>query len=73
MVMLMVLNANFNNISAISWRSTLLVKEARIPGENHRPVPSHWQTLLHNVVSSKPRHKKKKKRVGTHNLSGDRH
>ena len=69
MVMLMVLNANFNNISPISWRSALLVKEARIPGENHRPVPSHWQTLLHNVVSSKPRHK----RVRTHNLSGDRH
>ena len=23
-----------------------------IPGENHRPVTSHWQTLSHNVVSS---------------------
>jgi hypothetical protein len=26
-------------------------------GENHRPVASHWQTLSHNVLSSKPRHK----------------
>ena len=69
MVMPMVLNAYFNNISAISWRTALLVKEARVPGENHRPVPSHRQTLSHNVVSSKPRHK----RVRTHNLSGDRH
>ena len=24
------------------------------PGENHRPVASHWQTLSHNVVSSTP-------------------
>jgi hypothetical protein len=23
-----------------------------VPGENHRPVTSHWQTLSHNVVSS---------------------
>jgi hypothetical protein len=22
-----------------------------VPGENHRPVTSHWQTLLHNAVS----------------------
>ena len=25
-----------------------------MPGENHRPVASHLQTLLHNVVSSTP-------------------
>jgi hypothetical protein len=43
----MVLNATFNNISVISWRSVLLVEET---GENHRPVASHWQTLSHNVV-----------------------
>jgi hypothetical protein len=24
------------------------------PGENHWPVASHWQTLLHNVVLSTP-------------------
>jgi hypothetical protein len=28
------------------------------PRENHRPSVSHWQTLLHNVVASTPRHKR---------------
>jgi hypothetical protein len=37
-VCLMVINATFNNISFISWRSVLLVEETRGPGENHRPV-----------------------------------
>ena len=36
-----VLNATVNNISAISWRSVLLVEETGGPGENHRPVASH--------------------------------
>ena len=49
-VYLMVFNATFNNISVILWRSVLLVEETGGPGENHRPVASHWQTLLHNVV-----------------------
>ena len=49
----MVFNTSFNNISVISWRSVLLVE---VPGENHRPVPSHGQTLSHNVVSSTPCH-----------------
>ena len=40
-VYLKVLNATFNNISAISWRSALLVKETGGPGENHPPVASH--------------------------------
>jgi len=44
----------FNNISAISWRSVLLVEETGLPRENHRPVASHWQTLSHSVVSSTP-------------------
>jgi hypothetical protein len=39
----MVFNATFNNISVISWQSDLLVKETGEPGENHRPVASHWQ------------------------------
>jgi hypothetical protein len=30
----MMFNATFNNISAISWRSVLLVKETGVPGEN---------------------------------------
>ena len=32
-------NATFSNISAISWRPVLVVEEAGVPGENHRP----WQ------------------------------
>ena len=47
----MVFNANFNNISVISWRSVLLVEETGGPKENHRTVAaSHGQTLSHNVV-----------------------
>jgi hypothetical protein len=30
-------NATFSNISAISWRPALVVEEAGVPGENHRP------------------------------------
>jgi hypothetical protein len=36
-----VLNVTFNNISAISWRSVLLVEEIGVPEENHRPVAGH--------------------------------
>jgi hypothetical protein len=45
----MVFNATFNNISAISWWSVLLVEETREPGENHRPAASHRQTLSPTV------------------------
>jgi hypothetical protein len=46
-----VFNTTFNNISAISWRSVLLVEEAGVPGENHRPAAkSHCQTLSHIVI-----------------------
>jgi hypothetical protein len=31
----MVFNATFNNISAISWLSVLLVDETGVPGENY--------------------------------------
>jgi len=44
-------NVSFNNISVISWRSVLLVEETGVPGENHRPAVSHWQTLSLDVVS----------------------
>ena len=54
----MVFNATFNNISAISWWSILLVEETGVPGENHRHVASHRQILSHNVVSSTPRHER---------------
>jgi hypothetical protein len=33
-VWVMVFNATFNNITVISWRSVLLVKETGVPGEN---------------------------------------
>jgi hypothetical protein len=64
-----VFNATFNNISAISWWSVLLVEETRVPGENHRPAASHRQTLSHNVVSSTPH----MSGIPIHNVSGDRH
>ena len=35
-------NATFNNISAISWRPVLVVEEAGVSGENHRPWASNW-------------------------------
>ena len=38
---LMDIYGNFNNISAISWRSVVLVEEIGITRENHRPVASH--------------------------------
>ena len=38
-------NATFSNISAISWRPVLVVEEAGVPGENHRPRASNWYTL----------------------------
>jgi hypothetical protein len=41
-----VFNTTFSNISAISWRPVLVVEEARVPGENHRPLASNWETLL---------------------------
>jgi len=40
-----VFNATFNNIAAISWRPALVVQEARVPGDNHRPWASNWYTL----------------------------
>jgi 8-oxo-dGTP pyrophosphatase MutT (NUDIX family) len=51
-ICLMVFSATFSNISVISWLSVLLVEETGVPGANHRPAPSHWQTVSHNVVSS---------------------
>ena len=32
-----VFHATFSNISSISWRPVLVVEEAGVPGENHRP------------------------------------
>jgi len=38
----LVFNAIFSNISAISWQPVLLVEEAGVPAENHRPWASNW-------------------------------
>jgi len=65
----MVLSATFNKISVIMGRSALLLEETGVPGENHRPVASHWQTLSHNVVSSTLYHE----RDSNSKLSGDWH
>jgi hypothetical protein len=54
-VWFMVLSGTFNNISVISWLSVLLEEETGVPGGNHQPVASHWETLSNNV-SSTPRH-----------------
>jgi hypothetical protein len=64
-LMFKMFNATFNNISIILWRSVLLVEENGVPGENHRSVVSHWQTLSHNVVLSTARLSE----VRTHNIS----
>jgi hypothetical protein len=52
----MVFSTTFNNISVISWRSVLLVKETGVAGENHRPAESRSQIVSHNVVSNTTRH-----------------
>jgi hypothetical protein len=44
-------NATFSNISAISWRPVLVVEEAGVPGENHRPWASNWYTLSLAIAS----------------------
>jgi hypothetical protein len=43
----MVVEAIFNNISVISWRSVLLVEETGVPGENHLP---HFTDKLYYIL-----------------------
>jgi len=47
------LTPNLNKISAISWRSVLLVEETWVPGKKHRLAVSHWPTLS-QYYESKP-------------------
>jgi len=48
----MVLNATFNNISVISWRSVLLVEETEVPGypimlyRVHFAWTEKWERIL---------------------------
>jgi hypothetical protein len=63
----MVFNTTFNNISAISWQSVLLVEESGVPVENHRLAISH--KLYHMLYRVQPR----LCGIQTLNVSGDRH
>ena len=47
----MVFNATFNNNSAISWCSVLLVEETWVPGENHRPA-TYTNNIYHITLYS---------------------
>ena len=50
MAWVIVFNATFNNILAISWRSVLLVEKTGVRGQKHWPVESHRQTLSHILL-----------------------
>ena len=45
LILFIVFNATFSNISTISCRPVLVVEEAGVPEENHRPWESNWSTL----------------------------
>jgi hypothetical protein len=47
--MVMLFNDRFNNISAISWRSVLLVEETRVPRKN-TDLPQVTDQLYHTMM-----------------------
>ena len=49
-VLVMVFNATFNNISVLSWQSVLLVEETGVPGENPRPAAGHYNFYNSKVI-----------------------
>ena len=49
-------NATFSNISAILWRPVLVVEEAGVPGENHRPWAASRVHPLCNLQSRAGNH-----------------
>jgi hypothetical protein len=65
----MLFNATFNNIAVISWRSVILVEEARVPGENHR-LPHVTDKIDHIMLY---RVHLAMSGIRTYNASGDMH
>jgi hypothetical protein len=57
-------NQDLDFLRHISWWSVLLVEENRGPGENHRHVASHSQTLSYNAIHLALIE------IQTHNISG---
>ena len=49
--LILVRSATFSNISAMVWRLVLVVEEAGIHAENHRPWASNWKTLSFAAAS----------------------
>jgi hypothetical protein len=63
-----VFNATFSNISAISWRPVLVVEEAGVSGEKHRLWARNWQSLSLAVGSRVHPFCNLQRRVWTHDV-----